>query len=142
MSTVQDAIYTYLSSSAGLQVLIEDRIYPSQAPTTVHAPFLIYNMISTLDHRSMAGTGNLEQTTIQFDAYASSKVQADAIERALFDVLQDCRGQILPDIFFDDAARSSRYDGLNFPDDGSDEGTFRVTVEYIIKFRRAVPAGQ
>lgn len=141
MSTLHDALFAYLSSCAALQLQVGTQIYPSQAPTTVQAPYLIYNQISTLDHRSMGGTGNLEQAVIQFDAYAGSKVQANAIERALFDVLQDFRGLMLPDLFVDDAARSSRYDGLNFPDDGSDDGTFRVTVEYTIKYRRAVPAG-
>lgn len=85
--TIEEALYSYLSTYAGLTASVGTRIYPNVIPSDASLPAVAYQRISTARVRSHEGPSNLSHTRIQFtcvaDSYSAVKSVADQIRAAL-----------------------------------------------------------
>lgn len=86
MTTIEDALVTYVNANAGITALQSTRFYP-KLPQNPTLPASVYQDISTPRVMSHSGYSNLamprKQITIFATTYASAKAVADAFRAAL-----------------------------------------------------------
>lgn len=87
---IEEGIYSYLSTYAGLTALIGTRIYPLENPQNVTLPAVCYQLISTPQAQGYthAGPTGLLIPRFQFDCYAGTSLacrQVAAQVRAAMD---------------------------------------------------------
>lgn len=82
MANLEEGLFAYLSTYAGLASLISTRVYPLVIPQGATLPCLTYQRISTTragSHDS-SGIGNeLTSSRFQFDVWANTALSAKAI---------------------------------------------------------------
>jgi hypothetical protein len=82
MAVLEEGLYAYLSTYAGLTSLISTRVYPLVIPQGATLPCLTYQRISTnrsLSHDSSGIGSELTSSRFQFDAWATTALSAKAI---------------------------------------------------------------
>lgn len=82
MAVLEEGLFTYLSTYAGLVSLIEARVYPDFMPQGATLPCLTYQRISTprnLSHDTSGIGSDLAHPRFQFTTWATTKESAKAI---------------------------------------------------------------
>lgn len=132
MITIEEGLFAYLSTNAGLVALISTRVYPNKLPETVTLPALTYQRIDSprVHTHDTSGATGTAYPRFQFDAWATTYASAKAITDALRAALNGYRGTmgtggtavtvqgaLVQDESFDDFA---------------DAGMLRISSDYII----------
>lgn len=80
--SIETALYTQLSSHAGLSALVDNRIYPVLAPQNVALPFVAYFKVSNQREYTHQGYAGLSKVRMQISCYGDdySDVKAVAIQ--------------------------------------------------------------
>lgn len=97
MAVLEEGLFSYLSTYAGLVALIGARVYPMRIPQGATLPCLTYQRISTpriLTHDSSGATGDLAHPRFQFDAWSPTQKAAKAITDQLRAALNGKQGSI------------------------------------------------
>lgn len=89
---INDALYGYLSTHAGLTTLISDRIYPDNIPQDSTLPAITYIRISTQRMHEFEKDSKTVNTTIQFTIWAASRKITKTVSTQLRKALQDYSG--------------------------------------------------
>lgn len=74
--SIETALYSYLTSYAGLTALVGDRIYPLVIPEQAGLPAIAYQRISTRITYSHDGDSELDRTRFQFACVAKTAKEA------------------------------------------------------------------
>lgn len=100
MPTAKAAMYAALSQDPGVLAIVGKKIYPDQAPenngeVTVEEPYLIFQMISSVQRVSLSGTLiDLGDYRFQLTGYCKTRLQTEQLEEALLTLLHgDKRGR-------------------------------------------------
>ena len=84
---LEEGLYTFLQSRAGLTALVGTRIYPVMAPQGVALPYVAFDRVDTRPEQALGEAAGLATTRVQFDCYAAGAKQAkelaDALRQAL-----------------------------------------------------------
>lgn len=91
--TIQDAIYSYLSTYSGLTALVSTRIYPIMAPQGAAAPHVIFYKASGNSVHTMSTDPRLGRSSFSFSCYATTPEGAQAVATAIRDAMRDQGGQ-------------------------------------------------
>lgn len=97
MTTLEQGLYSFLSTYAGLKDIISGRVYLMMRPQSIEYPCLTYQRISTdrqLTHDTSGASGILAHPRIQFDAWSYSYAGAKSITDALRGALNGKTGSI------------------------------------------------
>lgn len=78
---IEDAIYTHLSTHAGLSALVSDRIYPDDLPKSPTYPAVIFELIDGQSYEAMVRRPGINFSTYQFTCYGTLKSQAVAVAK-------------------------------------------------------------
>lgn len=81
--TLEEGLYTYLQSQAGVTSLVGTRIYPLLLQQVETLPAVAYQRISTQRNASHGGPANASIARIQFDALAATMTQAQNVLAAI-----------------------------------------------------------
>lgn len=95
MAVIEEGLYSYLTTYAGLTALISTRVYAFRIPQGGTLPCLTFQRISTQRTHShdTSGTGNdLARPRFQFDAWATTYASAKAINDQLRAALNGRKG--------------------------------------------------
>jgi hypothetical protein len=87
-----DAVYTILSSAAGVTAITSTRIYPIQAPQNVTKPYITYQRISTERDYTLGGPDGLVNAILQVDCWAATNDAARSLADAVRLAFDDYRG--------------------------------------------------
>jgi hypothetical protein len=81
---IETALFTHLSTAAGMVALVGTRIYPVTLPQQPTLPAVVYQMISSapIQDRSAMAAG-FTRSRFQFTVWASSDTSAAAVMAAL-----------------------------------------------------------
>jgi len=82
MSVLEESLYGYLSTYAGLTALVSDRVYAFRIPQGATLPCVTFQRIDTpriLAHDTSGIGSNLAYPRFQFDAWATTYASAKAI---------------------------------------------------------------
>lgn len=97
MATLDEGLYTYLSTFAGLTALVSTRVYAYKIPQGATLPAVTFQRISTarsLTHDTSGAGGDLSSPRFQFDAWATTYSSAKAIANQLRAALNGKKGTI------------------------------------------------
>lgn len=97
MAVIEEGLYSYLSTFAGLVSLVSTRVYPDFVPQDATMPCLAYKRISTpreLSHDTSGIGADLAHPRFQFNAWATTKSSAKAINEQVRAALNGKRGTI------------------------------------------------
>lgn len=89
---IEEAIYSYLSTYAGLTALTSTRIYPGALPQKCTLPAIVYSRISTPRVHTMGNDPGLASPKFQFDIWAETLLSALGVKAQLKKALQDYSG--------------------------------------------------
>jgi hypothetical protein len=89
---INDALYGYLSTYAGLTALVSNRIYPDNLPQNPVLPAITFTCISTLRHHEFKNDSKMIDSTIQFTIWAASRKVTKTVSTQLRKALQDYSG--------------------------------------------------
>jgi len=132
-------IRTYLVGVAGLTALVGSRIYPVFASSAATFPYIVYSKI-TADHiNHMTAAAGLSSHLYQFDIFDSSYDGADAVREQVRLAIDGRRGAM--------GASGVRWSGIaneredhSDPQDGSDGGVHRISIDVNFWATESVPA--
>jgi len=136
MADIGAATRTKLVGTAAVAQLLGTRIYPDHLPQSTTLPAAVYYGISGTDEPRLSGLAGFATERIQIDAYASTRLAANALALAIRDALTGSWGRgtwgtvgvsgCVPE-------GGERYDtqGLG---DGSDERQYITSRDYMIYF--------
>lgn len=87
--TIQADLFSALTGHAGLIALVssgsplDHRIYPVRIPQSPTYPLIKYFRVTNNHINSLSGSLNLNQSRYQFDIYAGTQAEAQAVEAQL-----------------------------------------------------------
>lgn len=143
--SLQTDIRRYLLSKSAITSLVGTRIQPHYVPQkNVDYPFITYILVSANSAHHLQGGAGYCEKRLQFDVYAKTEVERDAVVEALRNQLQGFppagtsgtigAGTVVTSIVY----KGSR--DLYEPDQvGADTGYFRNSTDYWIRFQEAAP---
>ena len=83
MAEIEEGLYTYLSTYAGLIALTSTRIYPDELPQGCAMPAVIVLLVSDVKDHYLTEQAMLERPIYQFTVVASTKTSAKAVSNQL-----------------------------------------------------------
>lgn len=139
---------TYLMSKSSITAIVGTRCFKNKIPETVTTyPLIVYTQVSQVVPHTLTTVAGYSQTRMQIDCYASGKdsVKADSLAAAVYNVLAGfpAAGTAQP------AMGSSTVTSVVFmgsrdfyepPEDGSDVGLFRNSMDFWFRHDAAVPS--
>lgn len=100
MPSAKNAMWTALKQDAGIIAVVGAKVYPDQAPETngvitVEEPYLIFQMVSSVQRVSLSGTLiDLGDYRFQLTGFCATREQAEDLEAAILVLLHgDKRGR-------------------------------------------------
>lgn len=133
--TIAADLRTYLLADAGVADLIGTRCYPDALPQGATLPAVVYYTISRTHAESLGGLKSAGQVRIQLDAYAATRIAADAVTEAILARLKTLSigqntigsGTQVCDV----EIQGPRSDRLQ-PEDGSDEWQYVSSLDALL----------
>jgi hypothetical protein len=114
------------------------RIFPCYLPQTATRPALTYSRVTGGSYHNLGSATGAAIPTFEIDAWADSYEAADVLAEAIRQEMQGFRGTMGSDaiktVVLDDEE-----DAYEAPDDGSDNGVFRITLRYRIMYTESIP---
>ena len=92
--SIEEALYTRLSTHAGLSALVGTRIYPSVMPQGVILPAVTYRQISGARVHAMGSDAGLARPRFQLSCWSTTYSQAKDVAAQLRAALQRWRGTL------------------------------------------------
>ncbi len=111
MATIEDAVFSILSTTSGVTALIGSgtaaRIYPLVIPQTAALPAMAYQCIDSPKEHAHDGPSHLARTRLQLSCVAASPSAARSLAAAIRQALDGYRGTVsgvrIDGILVDDA---------------------------------------
>jgi hypothetical protein len=136
--TVEEGLYAYLSTFAGLTALVADRVYPQKKPQGNSFPQVSFFLVSEpRDHTLMGATG-LPTARVQLDCWGLIYPDAKAVAEQVRLALDGYRG-LMGAVTVQCARVTDRHDDYLSPANKDDVGTHRVIVEAWVSYQETVP---
>lgn len=115
MMLIEEALYAYLSTEAGVAALASTRGYPNVAPQEVALPNYAYQRISGPELMDHDGNAKLESGRFQFTCQGNEYRDAKNLVRAIRDALRGYYGLMggASGVFVEGIWIIGEYDGYN-----------------------------
>lgn len=81
--TLDEAIFTALSSATAVTAICGDRSYPVQAQQGVALPLVVWQTISAVQVNTHDKTAELEDVLVQFSCYGATYTEAHDLRKAV-----------------------------------------------------------
>ena len=94
MTTIEEAIFSKLTSEPAVTNLVGTRVYPSQLPQNPTYPAVVYRRVSTQWPYDLSGPGNMGFPRFQFDCYGLSYGSVKGVAQTLRLVLSGFAGSV------------------------------------------------
>lgn len=90
--TIETALYSHLSTQAGITALVSNRIYATVPPSSPTYPFITFQIFSNAPEHHMGGAAGLTVVKLQIDAWAFLVQEQQDISEAIRNELDGFRG--------------------------------------------------
>lgn len=120
--------------------LVDNRIYPGQAPQSAQAPYIVYHRVSSERFPHIGAPSGLVRDRMQFDIYAGTQILAESIRNAIrlwLDGYDKGMGTELLNVRL--TSLENEIDETLPPEDGSDDGLYNISADYFITFSETIP---
>lgn len=138
--SLQTAIYSELSNVTAVTDLVgSTAIYAGRAPQSAGTTYIVYRKISNSHIRHQRGGSGLAQARVQVDCVAGDTSTMDSIYDQVRRALDNFQGTLGVDGSGDEVAVDSCMlendrDDLSPPEDASQEGPCRVSMDFMITY--------
>jgi len=82
-ATIEEAIFSLLTSLSAITALVDSRVYPLKMPQNPIYPNIVYKQVSDRDLPLVNGNGGMYWPRFQFDCYARTYSQVKRLARTL-----------------------------------------------------------
>ena len=130
-ASMDAALYTRLSTYAGLVSIIGNRSYISMAPQEPTKPYLVFESEEATAVETMGSDGNLRNETYQINCFGTSMVEAKNIAAQADKALRRWSGTVGTITVQDSFIDPDKYDDYE-PDSRIYSVAFRVKIWYVI----------
>jgi len=148
--SVRAALYSYLSSDAGIQALIGSpaAVFPLKLPQNHTRPAIVYRRLSARGHQApeelghvhdLSGSAGYALALFRFDCLADKYSTADALAEAVRQALDGLDQATVAGVRIHAALIDDELDDFDEPIDGGDTGVFVVSTVYWIQYAESVP---
>lgn len=137
-SELERAIVATLKGSARLPTAVGAQVYPNFIPEGKQLPAITYQVVSRNEVMSADGPSGLASARVRFVSRSKSATEAAAALEAVRRILLPLRGRVLQTQIFWVAPADSSED-YAAPDDASDLGTYRRTMDLKFRYRVSIP---
>jgi hypothetical protein len=134
MASIDTALYTRLSTFAGLVALASTRVYPPPAPQGATFPLVTYQQISGIRSYVYGNQSGFVVARFQLDSWAESAIGARALSEQVRLALSNYHGT--SDTIVIDYISIESEQRL-FEDDVE---LHRISQDYMVYFRETLPA--
>jgi hypothetical protein len=93
MADIGAATRSKLIGTTGVSTLLGTRVYPDRLPQGATLPAAVYYQISLTEETHLGGLVGVGHARIQIDAYASTRLAANALALAIRDALATSGGR-------------------------------------------------
>jgi len=127
---IDAAIFTKLTTTAGITALVSSRVYPMRLPQGVTFPAISFDRVST-DVRDLThnGTNQTAQGTFQFSCFAEDPKTVKQVAAAVVSALHGWKGTVSGEKIF----RSMVLNETDLFDE--DMAIFQVAIDVAIMYR-------
>jgi hypothetical protein len=118
---VEEALFSYLSTYAGLAALVGTRIYPILLPQNPTLPAVTYQMISGIDDHCISEDPDNTEARFQFTAWGTSAASARAVAKQIKKAFKNFTGLMggADGVQIGHALQTGRYDRTDKMPDGT-----------------------
>jgi hypothetical protein len=128
-ATLDEGVFDYLTSHAGLAALIGTRLHPDYFSEDEELPAIAYSLEDERSMPTQQGPSALRQAIYRFDIWTDTAAEAVGVMKQMCAALDGYRGSFkdLPivGVFFDGAGRSR----------DPDTQTFNVSMRFTIHYQ-------
>lgn len=134
------SVKTFLAASANIANLVADKLYPLQAPQKAALPYIVLDKVSDSPEYELQGESGKSRLVAQVECYGRTYYEASEVAAAVRNRLSGYGPGLLDDTVYCSKATIVRDNELVEPrEEGSDEQTHRVSMDYEIVYGRTVP---
>ena len=138
MSDIGKAIRTRLAADTDVAADVGTRIFPRAMPQDATLPAIVYQLISSISDDAIGAAAGIVTALVQVDVYADTHLAANNLAEDVRDSLHGFAGTM-----GNETVRGlqldNKFEGYLVPDDGGDDGTYRVTMDWSITHTESVP---
>lgn len=138
MADIGRGVRTYLAAQAAVSSLVGTRIYPDALPQDATRPALVFTVISSVGEHHLTAAAGIARAIVQIDCYADTRLAANALSEAVRGEMQGYRGAMGSEYVQCCHLQNRIYD-YDTPEHGSDQGLYRVIMEWLIWHTESVP---
>lgn len=135
MSDIGAATRAKLLATSGVSTLLGARVYPDRLPQGATLPAAVYHLISLQEEVDLAGLTGVGHARVQVDAWAATRLAANALALAIRDALATSGGRGTWGTVYVSGCvpTNERYDTQE-QGDGSDEPRYITQRDFLISF--------
>lgn len=143
---IEKSLYDYLASIVSVTNLLQKnstnpvRIFPDVAPTSAERPYVTFQIISDTPQHHKGGAAGLTSLLLQTDVWASSSPSRRAVTDALTNALDGLRQTRVGEITVRSMTLENRAASFEEPTNDSQQGTYRMRMDWRIWHDEDVPA--
>lgn len=135
MADIGAATRAKLLATTGVSTLLGTRVYPDRLPQGATLPAAVYHLISLREEVDLAGLTGVGHGRVQVDAWAETRLAANALALAIRNALATSGGRGTWGTVYVSGCvpTSERYDTQE-QDDGSDDVQYITQRDFLISF--------
>ncbi len=140
---IQRAFRDHLANDPDVAELVGERIGPVRGATSRALPYITYQIISQSRDYHLGGPSGHLVANVQIDVWSNDAVEADTLAAAVrraFDGFYGVMGDQAVNV--KGATVTGPSTDFEVPVDGSQGGTFRVTLEVQVGYIESVPVAR
>jgi len=121
--TLEEAIFDFLSTNAGIIAEVDDRVFPKRLPQNPSLPAIVFQVVSSVPNYTMdqagdpPGTETFTKKRVQFDLWTETYEGLLPVRDALFAGISGFRG-MMGSVKIESVFMRNELDGFE-PDTGS-----------------------
>ena len=139
MSDIGKAIRTRLAADAAVAADVGTRIFPRAMPQDATLPAIVYQLISSNSDDALDGAAGIATALVQVDVYADTHLAANNTAEDVRASLHGFTGT-MGDETVSALQLANKIEGYQVPNDGGDDGVYRVTLDWSITHTESIPA--
>jgi hypothetical protein len=131
--SVKTALYSIVTNDSGVSGIIGTKLYPSVAPSSAIAPYVVYSVVSDSPVHSVAAALDMVRYRVQFSCYAFDSATNTSLVSSLKALLDKHRfsGEGY-DLSF---AEENEVESVTPPPDASEQFSYVCHADYFAWFK-------
>tara|TARA_B100000809_G_scaffold154054_1_gene151418 strand:- start:1083 stop:1505 length:423 start_codon:yes stop_codon:yes gene_type:complete len=138
MTDIGKGLRTYLLTDTAIAADVGTRIFPRAMPQDATLPAIVFQLISSISVDQVDSAAGIANALVQVDIYGETHLAANNLAEDVRNAVHGYSGSMGSETV-QSVGIANKIEGYLVPDDGGDDGTYRVTLDLDIVHTEAVP---